>query len=54
MSWDTRKDRLVTLDMSDAYKGFAKRAFPNARLVADKFHVLRLLNPALTHSGGSR
>lgn len=40
--------KLVTLDMSDAYKGFAKRNFPNARLVADKFHVLRLLNPALT------
>jgi transposase len=40
--------RLVALDMSDAYKGFAKRAFPKARLVADKFHVLRLLNPALT------
>ena len=40
--------RLVALDMSDAYKGFAKRFFPNARLVADKFHVLRLLNPALT------
>ena len=40
--------RFVTLDMSDAYKSFAKRFFPNARLVADKFHVLRLLNPALT------
>lgn len=40
--------RLVALDMSDAYKGFARRTFPNARLVADKFHVLRLLNPALT------
>lgn len=39
---------LVALDMSDAYKSFARRAFPNARLVADKFHVLRLLNPALT------
>jgi len=34
--------------MSDAYRGFATRFFPNARLVADKFHVLRLLNPALT------
>src|SRR5262245_18599830 len=34
--------------MSDTYKGFAKGFFPNARLVADKFHVLRLLNPALT------
>ena len=40
--------RLVALDMSDVYKGFARRFFPNARLVADKFHVLRLLNPALT------
>jgi transposase len=40
--------RLVALDMSDTYKSFARRAFPNARLVADKFHVLRLLNPAMT------
>ena len=40
--------RLVALDMSDAYKSFARSFFPNARLVADKFHVLRLLNPALT------
>ena len=39
--------RIVVLDMSDPYKSFAKRFFPNARLVADKFHVLRLLNPAL-------
>lgn len=40
--------RFATLDMSDAYRSFATRFFPNARLVADKFHVLRLLNPALT------
>lgn len=39
----------VALDMSDTYRGFARRFFPNARLVADKFHVLRLLAPALTH-----
>jgi transposase len=38
---------LVVLDMSDPYKRFAKSFFPNARLVADKFHVLRLLHPAL-------
>jgi len=37
----------VCLDMSDAYKSFAKSFFPNAKLVADKFHVLRLLTPAL-------
>jgi len=40
--------RFVALDMSDTYKSFARTFFPNARLVADKFHVLRLLNPALT------
>jgi len=37
----------VCLDLSDSYKSFAKNFFPNAQLIADKFHVLRLLNPAL-------
>ncbi len=37
----------VALDMSDAYRSFARSFFPNARLVADKFHVLRLLTPAI-------
>jgi len=41
--------RWVTLDMSDSYRNFAKNFFPNAHLVADKFHVLRLLSqPAPT------
>jgi transposase len=39
--------RIVTLDMSGTYKSFARRFFPNATLVADKFHVLRLLMPAI-------
>jgi transposase len=39
--------RAVVLDMSKAYKSFAKLAFPNAELVADKFHVVRLLSPAV-------
>jgi transposase len=39
--------QLVVIDMSDPYKRFAQSFFPNARLVADKFHVLRLLHPAL-------
>ena len=34
----------VALDLSDPYKKFVKDFFPNAQLVADKFHVLRLLN----------
>ena len=37
----------VCLDLSDPYKSFAKNFFPNANLIADKFHVLRLLNPAI-------
>jgi transposase len=37
----------VVLDMSDTYKSFAREFFPRAILIADKFHVLRLLNPSL-------
>lgn len=37
----------ICLDLSDPYKSFAKNFFPNAHLIADKFHVLRLLNPAI-------
>lgn len=39
--------RNVVLDLSDSYKSFVKDFFPNARMIADKFHVLRLLNPAI-------
>jgi transposase len=39
--------RTVAIDMSDPYKSFARRFFPNATIVADKFHVLRLLSPAI-------
>jgi transposase len=37
--------RFVVADLADPYKSFAHRFFPNARVVADKFHVLRLLIP---------
>jgi len=37
--------RFVVADLCDPYKTFAYRFFPNARVVADKFHVLRLLTP---------
>ncbi len=39
--------KLVTLDMSDSYKSFVKSFFPNAEMVADRFHVQRLINPIL-------
>lgn len=35
----------VILDMCDSFKNFTVSFFPNARLVADKFHVLRLITP---------
>lgn len=37
----------VVLDLADPFKKFVEEFFPNAELVADKFHVLRLLNPAI-------
>lgn len=39
--------RNVVLDMSDPFKKFARQFFPQARLVADHFHVVRLLNPII-------
>lgn len=37
----------VALDLSDTYKSFVKEFFPQAQMIADKFHVLRLLSPAI-------
>lgn len=37
----------VVMDLSTTYRSFAKEFFPNARVIADKFHVVRLLNTAL-------
>lgn len=37
----------VVLDLSDPYKSFTKNFFPNAKLIADKFHVLRLITPTI-------
>jgi transposase len=43
------RDRVkeVALDLCDPFKKFAREMFPNARIIADHFHVVRLLNPAL-------
>ena len=37
----------AVIDMCDPFKNFIREFFPNAAITADKFHVLRLLNPAL-------
>ena len=37
----------VAIDMSDNFKSFALSFFPNAKIVSDKFHVIRLIHPAI-------
>jgi transposase len=39
--------KCVVMDMSSTYKSFVKEFFPRAEIVADKFHVLRLLSPSI-------
>jgi transposase len=36
--------RLVCMDLASVYRALVKRYFPNARIVADRFHVIRLVN----------
>lgn len=42
----TGKDRVrtVCMDLSVTYRAIVKRHFPNATIVADRFHVIRLIN----------
>lgn len=40
----------VVIDLSEGYRKLAKALFPNARITADKFHVLRLLLPAINRT----
>jgi transposase len=35
---------VVCIDLSSSYRALIKRYFPNAKIVADRFHVIRLLN----------
>lgn len=37
----------VTIDLCDPFAAFVRSFFPNAQMIADKFHVLRLMNPHL-------
>jgi transposase len=40
------KDRVqvVVMDLSETYRSIVRKYFPNAMIVADRFHVVRLLN----------
>lgn len=37
----------ATIDMCDPYRRFIREFFPNAKIVADKFHVMRLMSPPI-------
>lgn len=39
--------KVVVIDLSNGYLSLVKELFPNAKIVADKFHALRLVTPAL-------
>ena len=41
---DKRKVRVVVMDLSETYRRIAQRFFSNAKIVADRFHVIRLVN----------
>lgn len=37
----------AVIDMTGTYKNFIQDYFPNAKIVVDKFHVIRLIHPAI-------
>jgi transposase len=36
--------RVVCMDLASVYRALVRKHFPNARIVADRFHVIRLVN----------
>lgn len=38
------KVRVVCMDLSSTYRALARKHFPQAQIVADRFHVIRLIN----------
>ena len=45
MSYKGReKVQMVCIDLSSSYRSLIRRCFPNAKIVADRFHVIRLIN----------
>lgn len=45
--------RIVVMDLSETYRSIVKKYFPNAQIVADRFHVVRLLNQQFLKVWGS-
>ncbi len=40
--------RVVCINMNSAYRSMVEKWFPNARIVSDRFHVIRLINQHLS------
>lgn len=38
------KVQVIVMDLSETYRSIARRYFPNATIVTDRFHVVRLIN----------
>ncbi len=38
--------QVVCMDMAESYRQIVRRFFPNAKIVSDRFHVVRLINDA--------
>jgi transposase len=36
--------QVIVMDLSETYRSIARRYFPQATIVADRFHVIRLVN----------
>ena len=41
---DKQKVRVVVMDLSETYRSTVRKHFPRAKIVADRFHVIRLVN----------
>ena len=41
---DRNNCKVIVMDLSETYRSIARNYFPNAMIVADKFHVVRLIN----------
>lgn len=40
----------VSIDLSGSYRGLARRVMPNAEIVADRFHLMKLVNEELNRA----
>ena len=39
-----QKVKVVCMDLNGSYRNIVQRCFPNAKVVADRFHVIRMIN----------